>query len=318
MGVVCSKEILRSDKQALFMSSDLFQHPPASVLSPAKLDAADPKSPASDVSSAARLPRNELPETARMRDLELRVFHQKFDTYQYDYFNKKELEYYRKILKNEEQTVAKQPKQKRIDCKEDKLLGCGSFGTVTLGLDVNNLRIMAVKRVYIGSGSEHSAALKEIQEESQLLSELKHKNIVTYFGSEREKEFLKIYMEYIEGGSLASLLKTFGSFQEPLVARYTRQLLSGLEYLHYHNVVHRDIKGANILVTRNGVVKLSDFGSAKRICSYEQSMIGTIAYMAPEVIASKGYNWFADIWSLGCTVFEMLTGKPPFTGSQVT
>lgn len=287
MGVVCSKEILRSDKDALFLNSDLFAPPvggPASPVRPAARPATtDPKSPASDISSAVKRPRNDGPETAGMQDLELRLYHQRHPPYQFEYFNKKELEYYRKILKNEEQSVEKRPRPKRIDCKEDKLLGCGSFGTVTLGLDVNNLRLMAVKRVYMGDRSEHAAALREIQEESRLLSELKHRNIVTFYGAEREKDFLKIYMEYIEGGSLASLLRTFGSFQEPLVGRYTRQILAGLEYLHFHNVVHRDIKCANILVTRNGVVKLSDFGSAKRICSYEQSMIGTIAYMAPEV-----------------------------------
>lgn len=280
-------------------------------------ESSNPKSPASDVSGKSRHLKNEGHETAQMCELELQIYHQKFGNYQYDYFNKKELEYYRKIKKHEEQLVVDKPNRKRIDCKEDKWLGCGTSGSVTLGYDVNNLRIMAVKRVFIGPGTEHSVALKDYQEESNLLSELKHKNIVTYYGSEREKEFLKIYMEYIEGGSLTSLIKTFGAFHEPLVARYTKQLLCGLEYLHYHNVVHRDIKGANILVTRNGVVKLSDFGSAKRICSYEQSMIGTYAYMAPEVISWKGYNWFADIWSLGCTVYEMLTGRPPFTGSDV-
>lgn len=138
---------------------------------------------------------------------------------------------------------------------------------------------------------------------------------MTFFGSEWNKEFLKIYMEFVDGGSIASLIKTYNPFTENIAARYTKQILEGLEYLHYHKVVHWDIKGANVLVTRNGVVKLSDFGSAKRICSYEVSMIGTIAWMAPEVIAAKGYNWFADIWSLGCTVYEMLTGKPPFWGN---
>jgi serine/threonine protein kinase len=228
-------------------------------------------------------PSNSLKEMAHLNTFDLKIYHSKFDNYQIQYFNKKELEYYRKILKNEEQTQGKKQKQKAINCQEDKLLGCGSFGTVTLGYDVNNLRIMAVKRVYIGSFPENSAALKEIKEESKLLSELKHKNIVTYFGSERENEFLKIYMEFVEGGSIASLIKTYGPFHQQVAARYTRQILQGLEYLHYHNVVHRDIKGANVLVTRNGRVKLSDFGSAKRICSYEQSMIGTIAWMAPEV-----------------------------------
>ena len=119
------------------------------------------------------------------------------------------------------------------------------------------------------------------------MSELHHPNIVTYYGSEQEKDFLKIYMEFVEGGSIASLLKTYGPFQEQVAAKYTKQILFGLEYLHFHNVVHRDIKGANVLITRNGTVKLSDFGCAKRIGSYEQSMTGTLSWMAPEV-NSKG------------------------------
>ncbi len=92
-------------------------------------------------------------------------------------------------------------------------------------------------------------------------------------------------MEFVDGGSIATLIKTYGPFTEKVTSRYTRQMLEGLEYLHMHNIVHRDIKGANVLITRNGVVKLTDFGSAKRICSYEVTMIGTIAWMAPEIIA---------------------------------
>lgn len=284
MGVVCSKDIFNHDKNAHFLNSDIFKQ---SQTVSAQTQSDNTNTHILPPSSFSSLPtkkhKNDSNETTQRCDLDLKIFRSKYDNYQIEYFNKKELEYYRKILKNEEQSLDKKTKQKSINCREDKLLGCGSFGTVTLGYDVNNLRIMAVKRVYIGSSPEYSNALKEIKEESKLLSELKHKNIVTYYGSEREKEFLKIYMEFVEGGSIASLIKTYGPFQEQVAARYTKQILHGLEYLHYHNVVHRDIKGANVLVTRNGIVKLSDFGSAKRICSYEQSMIGTIAWMAPEV-----------------------------------
>ena len=318
MGVVCTKEIFTHDKKSIFLSSDIFQHPSPCQQSQVFSSIPMEHSTASQVASQQQKNKNKSNENIQtIRDFELNLFRSRYDKYQFDYFSKKELEYYRKILKNEEQTISKRTQQKSINCREDKLLGSGSFGTVTLGYDVNNLRIMAVKRVYIGAASEKSSALKEIKEESKLLSELQHKNIVTYFGSERENEFLKIYMEFVEGGSIASLLKTYGPFQEQVAARYSKQILQGLEYLHYHNVVHRDIKGANVLITRNGIVKLSDFGSAKRICSYEQSMIGTMAWMAPEVIEGKGYNWFADIWSFGCTVYEMLTGNPPFTGNQV-
>jgi len=319
MGMVCSKDLTKGLRDPAPFSTDNSQQTD-DLFSKLKSDYSK-----SDKSGSTYFNQNmeklfdisNFKEEPGPRDFELKIYHSRFKDYQIDYFNKEELHYYKNLLAEEGKTTVKKPKSKAINCQEDKLLGCGSFGTVTLGYDINNLRIMAVKRVYIGSSPEFSQALKEIEEESKLLSELQHKNIVTYYGSERDKEFLKIYMEFVDGGSIASLIKTYGPFSENIAARYTKQILEGLEYLHYHNVVHRDIKGANVLVTRNGIVKLSDFGSAKRICSYEKSMIGTIAWMAPEVIAAKGYNWFADIWSLGCTVFEMLTGKPPFWGNQV-
>lgn len=263
MGVVCSKDSFNNDRNSHFLTSELLQQSSqnATILQTGKCDSYNLFSTSRN-QKLSKEPKCEFGEPPKPCDLEIQIFHSKFDNYQIEYFNKKELEYYRKILKNEEQSQDKRTKQKSINCQEDKLLGCGSFGTVTLGYDVNNLRIMAVKRVYIGSSPESSTALREIKEESKLLSELKHKNIVTYYGSEKEKEFLKIYMEFVEGGSIASLIKTYGSFPEKVAARYTKQILEGLEYLHYHNVVHRDIKGANVLVTRNGIVKLSDFGSA--------------------------------------------------------
>ena len=147
------------------------------------------------------------------------------------------------------------------------------------------------------------------------MKELKHPNIVKYYGSEVEGNFQKIYLEYVDMGSIASMLKIYGPFPEEVVIRYTKQILLGLEYLHYHGLIHRDIKGANILVNNDGLVKLSDFGSARKIQqSFLNSFIGTTCWMAPEILLDKNYEWYADIWSLGCTVFEMLTGKPPFIG----
>ncbi|KAG6518405.1 hypothetical protein ZIOFF_021880 [Zingiber officinale] len=127
---------------------------------------------------------------------------------------------------------------------------------------------------------------------------------------------LYIYLEYVSGGSIHKLLQDYGQFGEPAIRSYSQQILSGLAYLHAKNTVHRDIKGANILVDPNGRVKLADFGMAKHITgqSCPLSFKGSPYWMAPEVIKnSNGCNLAVDIWSLGCTVLEMATSKPPWS-----
>lgn len=150
-----------------------------------------------------------------------------------------------------------------------------------------------------------------------MLANLKHPNIVRYIGTSKEKEKLNIFLEYVAQGSLSSLLVKFGSLNENIVVRFTKQIIEGLEYLHWNGVIHRDIKGANVLVDNNGICKLSDFGSSKNIGTALQSekynsLKGTANWMAPEVIKQTGHGRYADIWSLACTVIEMATGKPPW------
>jgi serine/threonine protein kinase len=123
----------------------------------------------------------------------------------------------------------------------------------------------------------------------------------------------------VPGGSIASMLGRFGKFNEELVSNYTRQLLLGLEYLHGRKIVHRDVKGGNILVTRDGTIKVADFGASKinqgaTITDGMKSLRGSVFWMAPEVIKQTGYGRRADVWSLGCTVIEMLTGANPWPG----
>ena len=118
---------------------------------------------------------------------------------------------------------------------------------------------------------------------------------------------------YCENGSLHSISKNFGKFPENLVGLYMSQVLHGLLYLHEQGVIHRDIKGANILTTKQGLVKLADFGVATRTTTlHESSVVGTPYWMAPEVIELSGATTASDIWSLGCTVIELLDGKPPY------
>jgi serine/threonine protein kinase len=122
-------------------------------------------------------------------------------------------------------------------------------------------------------------------------------------------------LRYAENGSLGQTLKAFGKLNERLVASYVVKILEGLHYLHQSDVVHCDLKAANILTTKNGNVKLSDFGVSLNLRAMEREMkdvAGTPNWMAPEVIELKGASPKSDIWSLGCTVIELLTGRPPY------
>lgn len=202
------------------------------------------------------------------------------------------------------------------------LIGSGSYGRVHLGLNLDTGELIAVKQVELSAEKllpEQQAEIRALQSEIGILRNLKHENIVQYLGSSVENNTLNIFLEYVPGGSISSLLRKFGSLPEHLVRLYTKQILQGLRYLHSHKIIHRDIKGANILVDNKGVIKLADFGASKKLEGLVShgdvaSLKGTVYWMAPEVIRQSGYGRQADIWSLGCTVIEMATGRPPWSG----
>ncbi|XP_070053292.1 mitogen-activated protein kinase kinase kinase YODA-like [Nicotiana tomentosiformis] len=201
--------------------------------------------------------------------------------------------------------------------KKGKLLGRGTFGHVYVGFNSDSGEMCAMKEVTLFSDDAKSKeSAKQLAQEIALLSRLRHPNIVQYYGTETVGDKLYIYLEYVSGGSIYKLLQEYGAFGETAIRSYTQQILSGLAYLHAKNTVHRDIKGANILVDPNGRIKLADFGMAKHITgqSCPLSFKGSPYWMAPEVIKnSSGCNLAVDIWSLGCTVLEMATSKPPFS-----
>ncbi|RNF26986.1 putative protein kinase [Trypanosoma conorhini] len=194
------------------------------------------------------------------------------------------------------------------------LIGKGSFGVVFQAMDRDTNHIIAVKEIAFLNGTE-SKALEAVRKELALLKLLDHPHVVKCLGEELDEGCLRIYMEYVSGGSISSVLRIFGPFQEKQASIYTRQMLEGLSYLHSRNIMHRDLKGDNLLVDPNGTLKISDFGTAKNLLDPNVTLApaGTAYFMSPEVILSQDVGLKSDVWSVGCCVIEMLTGRPPFS-----
>ncbi|CAK9178609.1 unnamed protein product [Ilex paraguariensis] len=208
--------------------------------------------------------------------------------------------------------------------KRGKLIGRGTFGSVYEATNCETGALCAMKEVdVIIDDTKSTECIKQLEQEIKLLQHLKHPNIVQYYGSEIIGDHFCIYIEYVHPGSINKYVQEHcGAVTESVVRNFTRHILSGLAYLHSRKTVHRDIKGANLLVDAAGVVKLADFGLAKHLNGYaiDLSLKGSPRWMAPEVLqavmrkdANPELAFAIDIWSLGCTVIEMLTGKPPWS-----
>ncbi|KAI5790117.1 hypothetical protein EDC01DRAFT_630823 [Geopyxis carbonaria] len=204
------------------------------------------------------------------------------------------------------------------------LIGAGSFGSVYLALNALTGELMAVKQVEMPTNSKEDTRkqgmIDALTREIALLKDLQHQNIVQYLASNKEDNCFNIFLEYVPGGSVAAMLNNYGPLEEPLVRNFVRQILAGLAYLHGKNIIHRDIKGANVLVDNKGGIKISDFGISKKVeaglltsaSAHRPSLQGSVFWMAPEVVKQTSYTLKADIWSLGCLIVEMFTGSHPY------
>ncbi|KAG1457983.1 hypothetical protein G6F56_006494 [Rhizopus delemar] len=193
-----------------------------------------------------------------------------------------------------------------------KSIGKGQFGEVFGGLNMDTGEYVAIKRI------KRNEMNCDDMNEVGVLKHLNHEYIVRYKGFSKDKIYINIILEYVEMGSLLNNIRAFGKFPEKLAASYTYKILSGLNYLHSQQVIHCDLKAANILTTKTGSLKLTDFGVSLSTKMKDDETTGEPAgtpnWMAPEIIKLAGASTKSDIWSLGCTIIEMLTGKPPYSG----
>ncbi|XP_078047045.1 mitogen-activated protein kinase kinase kinase 4 isoform X1 [Augochlora pura] len=201
-------------------------------------------------------------------------------------------------------------------------IGQGRFGKVYTVVNNQTGELLAMKEVQLQPGDHR--AIRRVAEELQIFEGIQQKHLVRYYGLEIHREEMLIFMEFCAEGTLESLIAGTGTgLPESLTRKYTHQLLSAVAVLHSHGIVHRDIKTANIFLTDEGnCLKLGDFGSAVQIKAHTtmpgelQGFVGTQAYMAPEVFMKSetgGHGRAADIWSVGCCVIEMSSGRRPWS-----
>ena len=198
----------------------------------------------------------------------------------------------------------------------EKPLGRGGMATVELAEDTELRRKVAIKRL-----SASLAGDEVLQErffrEARLAAALSHPNLVSVYDVGDEDGLPYIVMEYVEGETLAELMRREGPIDADRAVDLLVQVCAGLEHAHAAGLVHRDIKPQNLLVRRDGVVKIADFGIARTLQATQLTQVGTVlgtaAYLAPEQAAGEPVTAAADIYSLGAVAYELLSGRTPYT-----
>ncbi|KAF8892280.1 kinase-like domain-containing protein [Infundibulicybe gibba] len=223
----------------------------------------------------------------------------------------------KKVDKEKEGDIVKRLQQICTDADPTRLyrnlvkIGQGASGGVYTAYQVGTNLSVAIKQMDLEKQPKKDLIINEIL----VMRSSRHPNIVNYIDSFLHKNDLWVVMEYMEGGSLTDVV-TANLMTEGQIAAVSRETAQGLEHLHRHGVIHRDIKSDNVLLSMVGDIKLTDFGFCAQISDADQAkrttMVGTPYWMAPEVVTRKEYGPKVDIWSLGIMAIEMIEGEPPY------
>lgn len=211
----------------------------------------------------------------------------------------------------------------RIDLAEYELcerLGAGTVGTIFLARKRGTDEVYAVKFLS-PVVSSNELIVSRFTREMMILEKLNHPNILAYYGSGRHDSQLFFLMEFVRGGTLKDLLIKSGRLSWREVAETGRQVSAALQHAHNHGIIHRDLKPGNVFVTESGDLKLGDFGIARDTHAQDITdtglTVGTYSYMAPELIrGEREITGKVDLYALGCLLFELLVGSPPYQGDN--
>lgn len=191
------------------------------------------------------------------------------------------------------QTRVTKGKYSLTDFTIQRTLGTGSFGRVHLVQSKHNQRFYAVK-VLKKAQVVKMKQVEHTNDERRMLQQVKHPFLITLWGTFQDSKNLYMVMDFVEGGELFSLLRKSQRFPNPVAKFYAAEVTLALDYLHSHNIIYRDLKPENLLLDRHGHLKITDFGFAKEVPDITWTLCGTPDYLAPEVVASKGYNKSVD------------------------
>lgn len=202
--------------------------------------------------------------------------------------------------------------------KKIRTVGKGAFGTAILYRKVSSDILVVIKEINMIelTETEKQMALNEVQ----ILSSLCHPNIIQYLGSLEVDGVLMIEMEYADGGTLAQLISRSSFLRELEILSLFKQCVAAIEYMHKNNILHRDLKTANVFLTTNKLIKVGDFGISKMLTTkgQAQTVLGTPYYISPEMCEGKQYDTKSDVWALGCILYEMACLHKTFRGENLS
>lgn len=195
-----------------------------------------------------------------------------------------------------------------------KVIGTGSYGKVVLSKKRDTQQVYAIKTLK----KKHLIKKNQVEHtiaERSILENIQHPFIIELAYAFQNKTKLYFVLEFCPGGELFFHLSRIGQFDEKITKFYCTQIILAIYHLHKNKIIYRDLKPENVLIDKDGYAKLTDFGLSKENIKGNNdtlTLCGTPEYLAPEIIDRKGHGFAVDWWSVGCIIYEMLTGQPPF------